>query len=137
MPSPQLSEKVINLLLLAQRDSSSKAKQVAATGARMRLEQDVENRVCLTCEKASWLLTWAPLEGALEWHPILLKCAAGGVLFPQENGHGLEYPLAQFCTAKYESDDQSNGAGSGGYVKPRVTTGSPSDTREMRERVGT
>ncbi len=100
MSSAQLSEKINTLLQRMQNEAPSQAKEAAAVGARMRLEVEVQTRVCLGCEKADWLMTWASVEGHMEWQPVLIKCAAGVVLFPNDNGHGLEVPLAQFCTAK-------------------------------------
>lgn len=96
-----LSKKLIFLLQEIQENSASKSQAAAAEGARLRLQSEAPENVCLTCEKAHWFAHWSAvkLTDQKEWTVVLSACGAGLSLQPDEV-LGLHVPCVPFCTAK-------------------------------------
>lgn len=107
-----LSKKLMTQLQEIQKNAESKSQTVAAEGARMRLENQAPNNVCLTCEKANWFVYWGAAKPTdeKEWTFIFSSCGAGISLQPTDEGLGVYMPNVPFCTAKHD-DSKSGGIG--------------------------
>ena len=136
--SRPLSKKLMTQLQEIQENAASKSQAAAVEGARMRLESQAPDNVCLTCEKANWFVYWGAGKATdeKEWTFILASCGAGISHQPNEEGLGLHMPNVPFCTAKHD-DYTSGGIGHLRNVQPPVKFGTAASNHPVpRQRGG-
>ncbi len=119
MATKKLSPALTALLDDIEAGQSNPLRRVAARGARMRLESQLEQRDCLVCPHSIWLCTWRKVNGELELVEHLGACKRYVSLPLADGGIGFA-PLMFRCSAVA---DPAFDGGTGGLMPPDVPRG--------------